>query len=306
VIASARTDWSAWRQILRAANVFTAISNVVAGFLLVQGDWQPAGPLLMLVLASVLLYEAGMVLNDVCDAELDAKERPERPLPSGRISRQTAQNVGVGLLLGGVAAAFVVTLVTAQWQTAQVSVMLATLIIGYNTGVKSTRFGPLAMGGCRFLNVLLGASVAGTLTTGITSIWLLAWGVFFHTYGLTRIARQEVDSIDNFDLWIGIAGVLLGPVWIAWLPFTIDEPQLSTLAWVALCLSLLGGEAYLAYRLVTSPDQTRVRSAVGTLIKLFIVIDAAASALAAGWQAGIAVLCLLIPTFLLARRIPMT
>jgi hypothetical protein len=306
VNAFERIDWPAWRQILRAANVFTALSNVIAGFLLVQGNWQPLGPLLLVMLASALLYEAGMVLNDVCDATLDAKERPERPIPSGRISKSSAQRVGIALLLFGVTTASAASLMTSQWQTAQVSLALAAAIVGYNIGLKSIRFGPLAMGGCRMMNVLLGASIAGTLSTGITSIWLFAWGVFFHTYGLTRIARQEVDSIDDFDLWIGVAAVLLCPLWIAGLPITVGEPQVSTLAWVAICLSLLGGEVYLAYQLVTSPSQAVVRRTVGTLIKLFIVIDAAVSALAAGWLAGLIVLALLVPTWLMARRIPMT
>ena len=303
---SARTDWPAWWQILRAANVFTAISNVIAGFLLVQGKWQPLGPLFMLMLASVLLYEAGMVLNDVCDAKIDARERPQRPIPANRITKSSAKWVGCTLLVGGVVAAHLVSFVTGQWQTAQISVALATTIVGYNVGVKSTRFGPLAMGGCRFLNVLLGASVAGTLTTGITAIWLFAWGVFFHTYGLTRIARHEADSIDNVDLWIGSAAVILCPLWIAGLPLTLEQAQISTLAWIAICLTLLSSEVYLAYQLVNAPNQASLRTAVGTLIKLFIVIDAAVSALAVGWLAGLTVLSLLVPTWLLARRIPMT
>lgn len=304
--APARTDWSAWWQILRAANVFTAVSNVIAGFLLVQGGWQPLGPLLLLLLASALLYEAGMVLNDVCDAEIDGKERPERPIPAGKIAKPSAKRVGIVLLFGGVITAVAVSLITSQWQTAQIATALAATIVGYNVGVKSTRFGPLAMGGCRMLNVLLGASVAGTLATGITSIWLFAWGVFFHTYGLTRIARHEADSIDNVDLWLGSAAVLLCPLWIVGLPVTLDQTQVSTLAWVAICLSLLAGEAHLAYRLVNSPNHAVVRSTVGTFIKLFIVIDAAVSALAAGWQAGLIVLSLLVPTWLLSRRIAMT
>lgn len=302
----ARTDWSAWWQILRAANVFTAISNVIAGFLLIEGGWQPLGLLVLLMVASALLYEAGMVLNDVCDAQLDAKERPERPIPSGRISKAAAKRVGIALLVGGVACAHLVSVVTRQWQTAQVSLALAATIVGYNVGLKSTRFGPLAMGGCRFLNVLLGASIAGTLATGVTAIWLFAWGIFFHTYGLTRIARQEADSIDIVDLWIGSIAVLLCPTWIMGLPLTLDQPHISTIIWVFLCLLLLACAGLLVYRLVNSPEQTLVRRSVGQLIRSFIVIDAAVSALAAGWPAGLAVLSLYLPTRLMARRIPMT
>ena len=31
-----------------------------------------------------------MVLNDVFDAEVDAREQPDRPIPSGRVSRRAA------------------------------------------------------------------------------------------------------------------------------------------------------------------------------------------------------------------------
>lgn len=302
----AKIDWAAWWQLLRAANVFTAVSNVVAGFLLVQADYQPLAPLLLVALASVLLYEAGMVLNDVCDVKLDARERPERPLPSGRIARQTAYRVGLALLASGLVAAGVVSALTRQWQTAQVAVALAALVVGYNVGAKSTRFGPLIMGGCRMMNVLLGASVAGNLATGVTAIWLFAWGTFFHTYGLTRIARHEADSIDDVDLWIGSAAVVLCPLWIAGMPFVLDAPQLSSLTWVVICLSLLGWETLLAYRLVSLPDQTVVRDTVAALIQMFIVIDAAVAALAVGWLAGMLVLTLLIPTRLMAHKIAMT
>ena len=77
-------------------NVFTAASNVIAGFLIASGQWSPAVVLATLIAASACLYAAGMVLNDAFDAELDARERPERPIPSGRIARRAAFAAGWG------------------------------------------------------------------------------------------------------------------------------------------------------------------------------------------------------------------
>ena len=147
----------AWWQLLRAGNVFTAASNVVAGFLVVQGDWQPVGPLLLLILASMLLYEAGMVLNDAFDAQLDAVERPERPIPSGRISRAQAFSVGWVLLALGIICAWLVSRLISSVAPAVVGSSLAIVIVMYDSGLKKTWAGPLAMGWCRLLNVLLGA-----------------------------------------------------------------------------------------------------------------------------------------------------
>ena len=55
--------------------------------------------------ASVCLYWAGMAANDWADRELDAKERPERPIPSGRIKPIVALGVAGGLSAAGLALA---------------------------------------------------------------------------------------------------------------------------------------------------------------------------------------------------------
>ncbi len=76
----------AYLQLIRLPNVFTAMADSLAGGLLVRGvlgetrDWLP------LVLASAATYAGGIALNDVFDVEIDRVERPNRPIPSGRVS----------------------------------------------------------------------------------------------------------------------------------------------------------------------------------------------------------------------------
>ena len=93
--------WLAYLQLFRLPNVFTAIADVLMGYLLVHRVLEPSDtfPLLLLVLASSLIYTAGMVLNDVFDYQVDCQERPQRPLPSGRISLGRARLLGL-LMLG--------------------------------------------------------------------------------------------------------------------------------------------------------------------------------------------------------------
>ena len=43
-----------------------------------------------------------MYLNDAFDREIDARERPERPIPSGRIGAGPVFAIGFGLLAAGV------------------------------------------------------------------------------------------------------------------------------------------------------------------------------------------------------------
>lgn len=239
----------AWWQLLRAANVFTAASNVIAGFLIVRGEWAPAETLALLIAASACLYLAGMVLNDVYDAELDAVERPERPIPAGHISRTTASSAGWALLSGGVLLSWLAALTCGHPMPGLLGVLLAFAIIRYDSVLKSTWIGPVAMGWCRVLNVMLGASVAGALTREWPAL-LYAIGVGLYTVVLTNIARSE----------------------------TIGELS----------------------------RKLHVRNLVTRMIQGFIVLDAIAATIAAGWPSGLAVLALLIPTILIARRAPMT
>ena len=95
----------AWLELLRLPNVFTAVADVAMGYLVTQATLDAlAAAGRALIIASAALYLAGMVLNDKFDATLDALERPERPIPSGRISAQTASRLGFGLLALGVVA----------------------------------------------------------------------------------------------------------------------------------------------------------------------------------------------------------
>jgi 4-hydroxybenzoate polyprenyltransferase len=239
----------AWKQILRLGNVFTAASNVIAGFLIVRGEWSPGALLAPLVAASMLLYAAGMVLNDGFDAALDARERPERPIPSGRIRRTTALAVGWILLGAGLTLALGASLAHGLAAPIIVGACLAMTIVLYDAGLKSTPAGPWAMGWCRTLNVLLGASAAAQLGQHPVA-WAYAAGIGLYTVALTYVARREVH----------------------------DSPQRAQ----------------------------HIRRTVKRMILGFIVIDAMAATWAAGWASGLAVLALLIPSLIGARRAPMT
>lgn len=240
---------AAWRQLLRIANVFTAASNVIAGFLIARGAWSPPAVLATLVAAAMLMYAAGMVLNDAFDADQDSRERPERPIPSGSISRQAAFAAGWQLLAAGVALAWVASWLSGSVNSAVVGTCLALTIVMYDGGLKRTWAGPWGMGWCRLLCVLLGASAAADLSHRWEP-WAYAVLVGAYTVGLTFLAQRET----------------------------------------------VGTAAFMA----------RTRLSVTRLIQGFIVLDAIAATASAGWLSGLAVLALLVPTKLLARRTAMT
>src|SRR5207253_3833784 len=79
-----------WLRLMRLPNVFTAIADVAMGYLFVQREVTDGLVLGCLIAASAALYTAGIVFNDVFDREIDAQERPFRPIPSGQIPLSSA------------------------------------------------------------------------------------------------------------------------------------------------------------------------------------------------------------------------
>ena len=107
-----------------------------------------------LVVSSCLLYVAGIVLNDYFDIELDKRERPFRPLPSGNISNRHALSIAILAVL----VANTIALILGPTSLA-LSLALTLAIIAYDYRLKHGVLGPFAMGAARFLNVIFGASL---------------------------------------------------------------------------------------------------------------------------------------------------
>ena len=150
-----RSQVLAVARLIRLPNVFTAISNILMGFLFVRGELQPWSMFGFLALSSSALYSAGMVLNDLNDVEVDRQLRPQRPLPSGDLSMALARKLGWGLLLVGVMFAALscgwhdTTEPVVRWQGLAVASCLAVAIVLYNSALKGTLLGPILMGLCR-------------------------------------------------------------------------------------------------------------------------------------------------------------
>ena len=143
---------------MRPANIVTAVADIMAGIAISGFFFQPHSDLsrpLLLVLSTIGLYGGGVVMNDFFDAELDAVERPERPIPSGLIPKGQAAALGVMLLAAGVGLAFAVTVVAGI-----IAAVIAIAAVVYDRWAKHHPFmGPLLMGICRGLNLLLGLSI---------------------------------------------------------------------------------------------------------------------------------------------------
>ncbi|WP_016908017.1 UbiA family prenyltransferase, partial [Streptomyces xiaopingdaonensis] len=95
----ARRRAAAWLQLLRVSALFTVPGDALAGAAATGS--RPGRGTLLAAGSSLCLYEAGMALNDWADREEDAVERPERPLPSGRLAPSTVLAAAGGLTAAG-------------------------------------------------------------------------------------------------------------------------------------------------------------------------------------------------------------
>ena len=144
----------------RVSNLPTVWTNVLAGAVLAAATGESWHFALVLVAMS-LFYVGGMYLNDYFDRVIDARERPERPIPSGAISARAVAAIGFGLLGGG----FVMIAAMGTAATAMVA-LLAAAIVAYDLHHKGNPFGPVVMGACRALvYCATAAALAGSVPT---------------------------------------------------------------------------------------------------------------------------------------------
>lgn len=183
-------------RLTRPANLVTAVSDILAGIAIavfassdtVLLSWQA---ITLLVTATIGLYGGGVVFNDVFDAELDKAERPERPISSGLITKRSATILGTLLLLGGVVAAAAVHKSNPLSFSTLLAVAIAICAIVYDKWMKHNAvMGPLNMGVCRGLNLLLGMSLFPILT----GYEFLAIVPVFYIAAITMVSRGEVHG----------------------------------------------------------------------------------------------------------------
>lgn len=229
----------AWLELGRISNLPTVWSNVVHGmsvayFISVVAPIQEAYPddappvdtqnltnLLnygfMALVAMSLMYTGGMVLNDACDARLDAKERPARPIPSGRVSRRSAW-IGATVLLGS---GWCCTLVYRPEMQMWAAVLVA-VIVGYNFLHRVRFLGLILMPACRGLVIWVSALAINSgigIEDDLPRVYGSVLAIACYTLIVTLIAWGEaLPSMGKLARWVGvlIAGMALVDAGFAW------------------------------------------------------------------------------------------
>jgi len=254
-----------WRKTLygylalaRISNSPTVVSNTLAGAALAGALW-PDGKMGFIAIAMVLFYTAGMYLNDLMDYAVDCRERPERPLPAGIVSRSAA--FAVALALFGCGSLLLWSVGPHPFLS---GLVLIALIICYDRWHKSNPLSPLLMALCRlmvYITAFLAFSVQSFSTLLIPGNLLVLYVI-----GLTYIAKTEnKPSITSVSI---VATLFLPTVY-----FTAR--QLQQVQWVTLPL-ILFFTIWVAYSVsfaFRSPKR-QVGRTVGQLIAGISLLDA--------------------------------
>ena len=312
-----RSSGIAYLQLFRAPNVFTAIADVAMGYLVTTRSLEHWPDFAWLVGASMVVYTAGMVLNDVFDIEIDRVERPSRPIPSGRIPWERARWLGLLMLAAGVLCGWLAgftssTAVGPTWRSGAVVTALAGAVLLYDGWAKKTLLGLVVMGSCRALNVLLGMSLNAAVVTQEPQ-WLgfgtshvsIAAGIGLYIVGVTCFARSEATVSPRAMLVLGLlimaSGIALLALFPRWHPGSFEyryEPK-STWPFAVAAMSIWILRRCLVAIRDPSPDQVHVT--VKHCILSLILLDAMVCILMCDWPYGVGIVALLLPTMLLGR-----
>lgn len=252
---SRRQTLRGYLSLARVSNSPTVVSNVLAGAAL-GGALRPDGATILLAVALVLFYTAGMFLNDLCDYEYDRRQRPERPLPSGTVSRPAAAATTVALFaVGGI------LLWLAGPRPFVGGVVLLAIIVAYDLWHKTNPLSPLVMAATRLMVYLIAFFTFSTdVTTGLVVAGAL---LVLYVVGLTYIAKCETKpSVGNY--WPAV--VLLLPVVVYGVAALLGTPLSVSSAPLVLALLALFG-TWVAYS-ISFVYRPRARNIGGTIARL--------------------------------------
>ena len=147
-------------QLFRTGNAVMGIVGVaVAAFMAAGTDIADAWANLLISAVVVFMFICGgNALNDYIDYEIDKTAHPERPIPSGRMTRRAALHAALAMLGGSV----VVSLFTFDLECILIVVIACVLMVSYEVALKQRGFvGNVTIAVLTGMMFLLGGAVVG-------------------------------------------------------------------------------------------------------------------------------------------------
>mgnify|MGYP000488710542 CR=1 FL=1 len=272
-------------QLVRIPGIFTALSNVMIGYFFSLSETGVVS-FPFLFLTSGMLFCSGMIFNDYFDLQIDKKERPDRPLPTKKISKQNALLLGVIFLILANFFAYVV-----GYYSLIISLIMTILIISYNYKLKFISFlGIFNLSFIRFLNILLGFSIL-SITFDVIQ-YAIPIGIFVG--GISILAKNESDLIkpiykklNNIFILITIGSVSV---------LLINNFQIESLIFLGL-FSIM--QLYALF-------EKKIQNQITLQLLSIILLDAILISILVSFYASILVSLLIIPAYFIAKKLYFT
>ncbi|MFE6222602.1 SCO3242 family prenyltransferase [Streptomyces sp. NPDC057854] len=297
----------AWAELLRVSALFTVPGDALAGA--AATGLRPGRGTAYAIGASLCLYEAGMALNDWADRKEDAVDRPDRPLPSGRIAPAAALGAAGLLTAAGLALAS-----RAGRPALSVATALAGTVWAYDLRLKHTPAAPAAMAAARALDLVLGAAATGAPPTAarpgadartVRRVAAPAAALAAHTYAVTAVSRHEERGGSTLAPLGALAAT--GALGAATALGALRRPGgAAALAPLAPAALYAGTAAVPLLHAALHPSPPLTRRAVGGGIRALIPLQAALAARAGATGTGIGLLGLVPLARALARKVSTT
>lgn len=288
-------------RLARLPNAFTSPTNIMAGYFISNplSHLNPAN-LALLMASSALLYVSGIVFNDYFDIETDRKERQFRPLPAGTIPRKRAFKIAVALMASGLALSLFVS-----WTSFAVAAFLSSLILAYDFRLKRNKvLNPLAMGGARFLNVILGASTALQLPQqgSFSTLVFAALCMMAYVAVIALLSRREITGIASKIHLVSLLFAnyaILGSIAVAILLGAFKQTGFIILIPFFLIITLI-------FRRALVGQASDIQSGIKNMVIAIIILDSVFVSGTAGLQFGLAAMLFLIPAIVLSKKLYVT
>ena len=289
--------------LIRLPNLFTLPSNILVGFAIASSltlTFTSFVQVLLLVTISIFLYCVGLVLNDLFDYNIDKKERPSRPIASGKISRKVAI---VLVIIFTVIALSLSLLVSVP--TFGISMVLISLIFGYDKYLKNTQAGPFTIAAARVMNVTLGTSASLNNIDSFPQFVILVFVLtitFVYVTLIGFISKYEVQGFsENIKLYlilVVIAAIISSIILFTFIGFFKYESLI-----ILVLFTFIMAKA--VYR-IQKKDPIGIQQCVQKMIVSIIVLDSTYLSGIRGLEVGLAVLLLVVPLLILSRKMYMT
>ncbi|MBI4896536.1 MAG: UbiA family prenyltransferase [Candidatus Aenigmarchaeota archaeon] len=170
--------------ILRPLNGLMSVLAVVIGSGIVTGGLSFSIPLLLGALSVFLISGGGMIVNDIFDIEIDKINKPQRPLPSGKITKKIASIYAAVLFLAGLGCAALI-----NQHALIIAVVASVLLIGYAAQMKKMLVvGHVVVSAMVAITFLFGAVIVGDPLRALP-VALLAF--------LSNMGREIFKTIDD-------------------------------------------------------------------------------------------------------------